>query len=345
MKVNREHLDQAARDGVINPAQAEALWKFFSDLNADTPAFRPAHILYYLGGLIAISALSFFITIAWDSWAGWPMFTLAVAFAALGVALTHFFLERKRLPIPAGVMMTFAVAATPLAVYSLQRAIGFWEGEYIATDFHRFVDWRWIQMELATLAAAAIAFWHYRMPFLLFPTSVVLWYLQMDLVPFVFDDLDSNWELRKLTSVYFGLLMMLLAVWVDIRSGRRKDYAFWLYLFGVLTFWGGLSAMESDSELNKFLYFCVNVGLLGVGALLSRRVFAVFATLGILGYFAHLSHELFKDSLMFPVALAALGLGIVFLGMKWQRHERALSAWILGLLPAPVRDLVARAHP
>lgn len=288
--------------------------------------------------------MSFFVTVAWDAWAGWPMFALAAGFAVLGVSLSHFFLYRKQLQIPAGIMITFAVAVTPLAVYSLQHAFGFWEGNYKSTDFHRYIDWRWIFMELATLAAAAIACWHYRMPFLLFPTAVVLWYLQMDLVPFISNDLDHTWELRKLTSVFFGLAMILLAFWVDVRSGRRKDYAFWLYLFGVLTFWCGLTLMRSDSELNKFLYFCINVGMLAVGALLSRRVFAVFATLGILGYFGHLSYELFKDSLLFPVALAALGVGIVFLGVQWQRHEHALNARILGLMPAPVRNLVERAH-
>lgn len=344
MEIKRDRLNQAAEAGVITPDQVNALWIFLSDAGADTPAFRPAHILYYLGGLIAISAVSFFVTQAWDTWAGWPMLALAVGFAVLGVALTHFFLYRKQLQIPAGIMITFAVAVTPLAVYSLQRALGFWEGDYRSVDFHRYIDWRWIFMELATLAAAAIAFWRYRMPFLLFPASVVLWYLQMDIVPFIFNDLDRNWELRKLTSVLFGLAMTLVAFWVDVRSGRRKDYAFWLYLFGVLTFWSGLTLMHSDSELSKFLYFCINVGMLAVGALLSRRVFAVFAAFGILAYFGHLSHELFADSLLFPVALAALGLGIVFLGVQWQRHERTLNARILGLLPGPVQDLVERAH-
>jgi len=344
MDIKRDSLTKAAEAGVITPVQANALWVFLTDAGADTPAFRPAHILYYLGGLIAIGALSFFVTVAWDMWVGWPMFVLAVGFAVLGVALTHFFLYRKRLQIPAGIMITFAVAMTPLAVYSLQHAFGWLAGDYRSVDFHRYIDWRWILMELATLAAAAIAFWRYRMPFLLFPTAVVLWYLQMDMVPFIFNDLDSNWELRKLNSVVFGLVMMLLAFWVDVRSARRKDYAFWLYLFGVLTFWSGLTLMHSGSEFGKFLYFCINVGMLVVGGLLSRRVFAIFAAFGILGYFGYLSQKLFADSLLFPVVLAALGIGIVFLGAQWQRHEHALNARILTMLPGPVRDLVERAH-
>ena len=344
MELKRARLNQAVDAGVVTQDQANALWEFLSITSSDSPSFQPAHILYYLGGGIAISAVTFFVTLAWDKWAGWPMFALAVGFGLLGVTLTHFFLYRKHLLLPAGIMITFAVATTPLAIYSVQRALGFWEGDYRSVDFHRYIDWRWILMELATLAAAAIAFWRYRMPFLLFPTSVMLWYLHMDLVSFIFDVPGRGWELRKLTSILFGFLLILFAFWVDVRSSRIKDYSFWLYLFGVLTFWCGLTLLDSDSELGKFVYFCVNIGLLVVGTLLSRSVFAVFAAFGILAYLGHLSRELFEDSLIFPVALASIGIGVVFLGVLWKRHEKSLNARILGLLPDPVRRLVEHAH-
>lgn len=344
MQVTREQLDGATGAGIISAAQADTLWQYLQAQRHDTPGFRPAHILYYVGGMLAISAVSFFITLAWSAFAGWPMLVLCGFLAWLGIALTHYFLNVQRLPIPAGIMITFTVALTPLAVYSLQHALGLWQGEYRSVDFHRYVDWRWILMELATLAAAVLAFWRYRMPFLLFPVAVVLWYLQMDLVPFIFNDLDHTWELRKLTSVFFGLAMIGLAFWVDVRSGRRRDYAFWLYLFGVLTFWCGLSLLRSDSELNKFAYFLINIAMLLVGTLLSRRVFAVFAAFGMLGYLGYLCYEIFADSLLFPIAVAFIGIGIIFAGVQWQRHETRLNAGILGFLPGPVRELVVRAH-
>ena len=89
-----------------------------------------------------------------------------------------------------------------------------------------------------TLAAGAVLLWRYRFPFMLMPIAVTLWYMSMDLVPFLFGD-GRDWEIRKFISLWFGLAMVLLAFWVDVRSRHSKDYAFWLYLFGVLTFWGG----------------------------------------------------------------------------------------------------------
>ncbi len=34
-------------------------------------------------------------------------------------------------------------------------------------------------------------------------------------------------------SLWLGLLIVLLAFWVDIRTRHDKDFAFWLYLFGI----------------------------------------------------------------------------------------------------------------
>ncbi|PKO51357.1 MAG: DUF2157 domain-containing protein, partial [Betaproteobacteria bacterium HGW-Betaproteobacteria-21] len=130
--------------------------------------------------------------------------------------------------------------------------------------------------------------------------------------------------------------------WVDVRTRHVRDYAFWLYLFGVIAFWGGLSSMNSDSEFSKFIYLCINLIMIAVGATLSRRVFAVFGGLGAAGYLAHLANEVFKDSMLFPVVLTLIGLGVVYLGVVWQRHETAISNRLRALLPAPVRDLVER---
>jgi hypothetical protein len=136
--------------------------------------------------------------------------------------------------------------------------------------------------------------------------------------------------------------MTVLAFLVDVRSHKSKDFAFWLYLFGVLAFWGGLSSMRSDSELNKFLYCCVNLLMIAIGAALSRRVFAVFGGLGVAFYLGHLSHTVFEDSMLFPVALTAIGLGIIAAGVYWQRHEGAIGDRLRSLLPAGVRELIAR---
>ena len=344
MQLTRPQLEDAVRQGLITSRQAEQLWRFLDQLNQDTPGFRVTHILYYLGGLIAIGAMSLFMTLGWERFGGWGLFGIALAYAGAGIWLTEFFLGRRRLPIPAGLTAAFVVVLTPLAVYGAQAGLGWWPEGRVYREYHTYVDWRWMFMEMATLAVGAVMLWRYRLPFLLMPISITLWYMSMDLTPFLLGQDDTTWEMRKFVSLWFGLLLVLLAFWVDIRTRHDKDYAFWLYLFGVVAFWGGLSAMDSDSELGKFLYLCINLLMIAVGAMLSRRVFVVFGGLGAAGYLAYLAYDVFRDSMLFPFALTIIGLGVIYLGVAWQRHEATISTRLREMLPAALRQLIERRH-
>ena len=340
--MNRSELESAVRAGIVSGEQADRLVEFYAARSA-SPGFTFVNVLYYLGGMIAIGALSLFMTLAWNRLGGWGGFLTAACYLVLFLALTHWFKERKGLSVPAGIMATLAVVTVPLAIFSAQMALGYWSADKPYRDYHVFIDWRWIMMEFGTLAAGAILLWRYRFPFMLMPIAVTLWYMSMDLVPFLFGDW-RDWEVRKWVSVWFGIATVLLALWVDLRSRASRDYAFWLYIFGVLTFWGGLSAMNSGSELGKFLYCMINIAMVLAGAVLGRRVFAVFGGLGIAGYLGHLSYRVFKDSLLFPFALTAIGLAIVALGVLWQRREAVWAARLRAFVPAALRELIeARA--
>ena len=340
--MRRQDLEAAVQKGILSAHQADLLVEFLAA--ADTPRFNFVHVLYYLGGMIAIGAMTLFMTLGWNSLGGWGGFATALLYGVLALLLTHWFLEEKRLPVPAGIMATLAVAMVPLAIFAAQTALGYWGDDMPYRDYHKYVDGRWIMMELGTFAFGAVLLWRYRFPFMLMPIAVTLWYMSMDIVPFLFGADYWDWEVRKAVSAWFGLAMVLLAFWVDLRSRFSRDYAFWLYLFGVLTFWGGLSLMDSGSELRKAAYCGINVAMVLIGAILGRRVFAVFGGLGIAGYLGHLSWSLFKDSLAFPFALSAIGLGIIWLGVLWQRREAQLTASVRAFLPGPLRELIeARA--
>jgi hypothetical protein len=187
---------------------------------------------------------------------------------------------------------------------------------------------------------------------LFMPLAVTLWYMSMDIVPFlvgIHGDADSwfsgaAWELRKWISVAFGLIMMLIALLVDLRSRFTKDYAFWLYLFGLLAFWGGLSSMHSGALAGKLVYLTINVALILIGAILGRRAFAVFGGLGAMLVLGDISYRFFKDSWSFPIALTLIGFAIIGIGIWWQKHEAQLSHRLRALLPRDMRELIEARH-
>ncbi|MBI2496422.1 MAG: DUF2157 domain-containing protein, partial [Opitutae bacterium] len=211
---------------------------------------------------------------------------------------------------------------TPLATYGILRQFDLWPqsdpGAY--QGFHVWINGSWITLEIATILAGVVALRFRRFPFLTAPIAVALWYLSMDLGPLLMSVPDYGWEIRLWISLWFGLVTLVAAYAVDFR-GRDEDFAFWIYLFGLLAFWGGLSFMDSNSELGKFLYALINVGLVAVALVLRRVMFVVFGAVGIMGYIGHLAYGVFKDSMMFPFALTFLGLSIIALGVIYQRNR------------------------
>ena len=340
--MRRTELQPAVDAGILSAAQADRLAEFLTASAAATPRFGFVHVLYYLGGMIAIGAMTLFMTLGWNSLGGWGGLFIALCYGVLFLALTHRLAERG-LEIAAGITATLAVVMVPLSIFFAQMALGHWGADTPYRRFHQAIDGRWLMMELGTLAAAAVLLWRYRLPFMLMPVAVTLWYMSMDLVPLLFGGW-FDWQARRFVSLWFGVATILLAFWVDLRSRHSRDYAFWLYLFGVLSFWGGLSLMESRSEWGRLGYLAINLAMILLGAVLGRRVFAVFGGLGVAGYLGYLSYRVFRDSLVFPVALTAIGLAIVWLGIVWQRRQAQWSAALRQHLPQALRELLqARA--
>jgi hypothetical protein len=151
---------------------------------------------------------------------------------------------------------------------------------------------------------------------------------------------SGAWELRKQISLAFGLIMIVLAFFVDLRSRHSKDYAFWLYLFGLLTFWGALSSMGSGGLSGKLVYLSINLFLIAVAAALARRTFAVFGGVGVAAVLGNLSWGMFKDSFAFVAVLTLLGFALIATGVWWSKHEAEISAKLRACLPKDLRELL-----
>jgi len=339
MKITKKNLEAAAKEGILSSHQATLLVEFLQGQPDVGASFNFMHLLYYLGGLIAIGAMSLFMNLGWESFGGGGIVLISMLYAGLGLILANRF-QKNGYSIPAGICATFSVVLTPLAIYGLQQALGVWPDDTEYRDYHRYIKWHWLYMELGTLVVGIIIARMYKYPFLMMPIAVTLWYLSMDVAVMLTGDWPE-YELRSLVSMYFGLLIIGTAFWVDMRSRQTADYSFWLYMFGVIAFWGGMTSQHSDSELSKLIYFCINLLMMGVGVLLLRRVFVVLGAIGGSFYLGHLASNVFKDSWLFPISLTAIGLMIIYLGVLWQKNEQALTKKARSKLPKPLQELLA----
>ncbi|MGQ0675357.1 MAG: hypothetical protein ACT4N4_04630 [Rhodospirillales bacterium] len=353
MSVSRHDLERAVQAGIIADAQVEPLHRFLaataaaSQVSAHSPhtddakavRFSMVQVLWYGGALIVMSAMSMFTTLAFDRMGGAALTATALVYAAAFVVAGNI-LWRRGLTVPGGLLVAVAVGMAPLAVFGAQEAMGWWTGAEPPKRFHDFHVWiksSFLPMEVATVAAGAVALRFYPFPFILMPIAFVLWYMSMDLTPFFFGEKWDQWAQRSIVSLWFGLTTLAVAWAVDL--GARRNFAFWLHLAGLLAFWGGLSAQHSDSELAKAAYALINVALILLSVFLGRRAYAVFGALGVSYYFGHLAYTVFKDSLLFPFALSLLGIAVTGLGLAYYRREARIETWIGRAVPAPLLAL------
>ena len=339
--ISREDLCLVATEHGLSTKDADRLWNALCARGAGRPRFDGAHVAYYFGALVVISAMGFFMTLAWSAVGGVGLTAFAAGYA-VAFWMAGETLWKRGLSTPGGLLFTMAVCMTPLAVYGVQDAMSLWAqgdpGAY--REYYTHVRGSWITLELATIAVGTAAILHRPFPFLTAPIAVALWFMSMDLTPLLFGKTEYSWEERKWVSLWFGLAMLLVSYWVDLKNHLRQDFAFWGYLFGVLAFWGGLSLMDSDSELAKFVYCLINLALIVVSVLLRQRSFIVFGSLGVLGYLSYLSYRVFEDSLLFPVALTFLGVFIIYVGVIYQRNAATIAARLQTTLPDEIRALV-----
>jgi hypothetical protein len=174
-------------------------------------------------------------------------------------------------------------------------------------------------------------------PFIVAIIAVALWFMSMDLAPWIAGAAHADFETRRRVSVWFGFAILVVAWTVDYHR-RNRDFGFWLHLFGLLAFWGGITASPAAAGLDKAMYCLFNVGLLLIAVIIMRRAYAVFGTFGVTFFLGDLA-DIAKNSLLFPFALSLIGIAVVAAGPAYHRRQDAIAAWLSANLPPAVLRL------
>src|SRR5713226_3727210 len=338
MEIERTDLEEAAARQIISVDQAGALLKHLEERHPARARFTGLNVAYYFGALVVISAMGWLMTLGFQALGPWAVFFIALWYALVFVrAGARLWRE---LPVPGGLLYSMAVCMTPLAIWGLERGTGFWPandpGNY--RDFFPYIRSSWIWMEAGTVLAALFALRKVKFSFLVAPAAVALWFVSMDFAAYLSGHSSWDFSLARNVSLVFGLVMLFVGYLADKRT--EVDLSFWLYLFGMTAFWGALSSMDSGSELRRLLYCLLNLFFIVVSVALRRRVFLVFGALGVNAYLVSLAWRVFQNSVLFPFALTALGLSVIWVAVKYQRNRARIDPFIDSLIPERVRALL-----
>jgi hypothetical protein len=351
--IDRRDLEAAVAAGVIDAATGDRLAAFLATRkNAASPPAPPprkfdvTHVLYYAGALLVMSAMGLFSNAAFNALGGYALTATALIYAAGFGALGAYLWRKPDLRTPAGLSIAVAVAMTPLAIYGVQDALDIWAWDK-PKDYRSFfplINASWVYMEAGTIVVALLALRFFPFPFIVMVAAVALWFMSMDLAALLAklyapSDWLSDWELRRRVSLYFGVAMILVAWAIDLKRPAAGDFGFWVHLFGALTFWGAISASDEAAEIGKAMYCALNVALIFFALFLNRRIYAVLGTIGVAGYLGYLAFDVFNDVLAFSFVVSLIGLGVIFVGIFYQRKRHKIGAWMDAMLPPALRAL------
>ena len=208
---------------------------------------------------------------------------LAIAHAIGFTVAGHYLWHGKNSRTPGGLLVAVAVSMAPLAVYGIQDALGWW-GKFgkpgTVHDFYVWIKGSWVFMEIATVAAGAVALRYYRFPFIVALIAFALWFyvdgpgaMVCRRGSFRLRDAAQGVDLVRTSCPRGGLdrglsqpqrRLCLLAASVRAAGllGRR-------YRLG------------QRNRTRRAVYCLFNVGLLAVAVILTRRAYAVFGAFGV----------------------------------------------------------------
>lgn len=193
--------------------------------------------------------------------------------------------------LPPNRLCSVSTGMVPFTVYGIQRALNLWPKEDPGgfQGFRNYVRSGWVIMEVATILVGLGYLQVVHFPFLLAPVSFCIWFLSMDLAPF-FPDWYKGWrgiwEVRRQLSVAFGIGMIVTGFVMESMLGSYPDFGFWLYIFGLISFWFSVTFDFPEYDLHGSIYLLINIGLGLMGSHLDRTTFHVFGTMGVIAYVA-----------------------------------------------------------
>lgn len=352
LKIGFDDVGAAVKRGFITEAQAEKVWDVMVQRSAGTWNLSMMNVVIAILAGIAMLSFGVYAGIKIEHLTPLHIFGISVAIAGASLWGTDYAI-RGGAHVVASALVTIAVVLTPIAVFALQMQLGYWpftvqdiashtETQRGMRDFHKFMDSRWLVMELSTIAVAAGVIAWRKFSFPLMPICIVLWYMVMDYTQYV-DRHDNEHNFKQLyqwNSVYFGLAALAVAVIVDNKNKSRHDYGFWLYVAGVVSFWGGLVMMDSIGEWPKFQFACINLVLCLAAGYLQRWPLALFGGIGLMMYYGHLIGETFKNYEAFWL-ISGVAAVLALIALVWgMRNRDAIQEFFLKIAPEAVRRRV-----
>ncbi|AXI02973.1 hypothetical protein [Aquirhabdus parva] len=292
---------------------------------------------------VVIACLLLLTSVAWLGSAISPI-AAAIIFTATSWGLAEFFVRKRRMALPAIVLLIAFIGGVMATSVSFFVNLGIGQAQQMNIEhFEQMRVFGFITTAVVSIAATWLHWRRFRVPITVAVGAASLVICLMGLLGT--SSLDSHW----LTPILFisGLLIFALAMYWDasdtLRQTKRSDVAFWLHLLSapliVHPIFKTLGILSGHSTiLQVVLVIALYIVIAFISIAIDRRALMVSSLIYVLYAFSALLKNYGLVSLNFAMTGVIIGAILLFLSAYWHTARTFLIRYfpqsISGRLPA-----------
>lgn len=298
------------------PDEIERLWDEIVDAEETAErrlTFGPM-VAVYIGVLLVVAASAALIAIYWETLDPWGVLVLGTAYLAGSLVASELFRLRGYAQ-PAEIFEAVSVGFVAVIAYAVERIVGFWPaGAHDIGHIHQGIT----GIVIAGLVFGAVLLAVRPAPLVLVPLGLGTALLAADAAEFTFGNDASGRQ-------YFAFVLPVALAWIGagfwLDVTRRRSYATWAYWVGLAV--AGISLMNL---VPKTVPGFALIGVLGAFAMFFSAFVRhwSFTLIGAFGVLMAVSAGMRQLGGLAPLGAAALGLALIYVGLRWSRWREPI---------------------
>lgn len=342
MNLNKEMLEKAKIDGIINDDQFNNLYLIFEKNKKSS--LNLTNIFYYSGGLLAIIAMMVLFGISFEKFNFIGIFILSTLYFFIGILTSRYF-EKKEYFIPASISILFSISVIPLFIFSLQNILINPNVIEITTNYLFNKNSNLFLPQIGSLIASICLFYRFKYSLIILPISIFIGFSLYEIFMFFFPYDIFNYDLKKYIAVFVGLILISLGIIVDLKNNRIKDYSLWFYTTGILSFWIGFGLLNyHNDDLKQFLFFSINLFMIVFGTIFLRKIFIILGLIGCIYYIFYLTSQFGLNNMLLVLFLTLSGSFFILIGIFWKKNNQKIIKNMINLFSGNIKDFLLQLH-
>jgi len=274
---------------------------------------NPVNVAYYFGGFLALLSFTIFIAMRWEELSEGERLATALSVMVVTGCLGAWLRFARSYRTAGGLILLITAAVFPMFVYTVAEMAGLWPQGGSFED----LSYAFLYISLISLPASVLILILTRFSLISLVVAGLVHFITLAIGGI------TSADLAVVTSATCGIFILL---GIGLSLYGKKQYTFWLKLYGLVGLLVGFTILFSTSENALFgiLFLAVYLIMIAFSVRFQEVIYLVFGVIGVYTYIIRLIFDYLEDTVYFPLVLGIIGISIVVLAVLYQRYQSSI---------------------